>query len=73
MVTDNTETKLQEAKLRAGLKIIKLMQIDLMTAITGRTQLVIEGDALDALLKVVEVAEKATVDKMVELKMEDHG
>jgi hypothetical protein len=60
-----SEPTLQE-KQRAALKLIKMMQTDVMTAMATGVPLVLEGEGpLGALLSVLQVAEKATAEKMV--------
>lgn len=51
-------------KLRAGLKLIRMMKMDINTAKESGTPLVIEGEALDALLTVIDIAEKSTLEAM---------
>ena len=48
-------------KLKEGMKLIRLMKGDIITALRDKVPLVIEGEGpLKALLTVVEVAENAT-------------
>ena len=53
-------------KQRAALKLIKMMQTDVSAALASGAPLVIEGEGpLSALLSVLQVAEKATLEKLV--------
>jgi hypothetical protein len=50
--------------LKGGMKLIMLMKADIMQAMDTEQPLVIEGEALGALLTVVEVAEHATAKQI---------
>jgi len=56
-----------DEKVRAGLKMIKCMKMDIETAKQDNRPLVIEGPALDALLRVVEIAEHVTLKSVTPL------
>lgn len=63
-----TEVVEDAGKLKAGLKLIRQMKTDIMMAMTGGTQLVVEGEGpLGALMTVVEVAEQATAKELIPL------
>jgi hypothetical protein len=53
-----------EGQLRSGLKLIKMMKGDIITSMKTGQQLIIQGDALGALLTVVQIAEEATLLKL---------
>jgi hypothetical protein len=64
MAEEKTE-KTNYEKQRAALKLIKMMQTDVATAMATGAPLVIEGEGpLGALLSVLQVAEKATTEKL---------
>lgn len=52
-------------KQKAALKLIKMMETDVMTALATGAPLVIQGEGpLKALMSVLQVAEKATIEKL---------
>ena len=66
MSNDKTQEPTLHEKQRAALKLIKMMETDVLTALTTGAPLVIEGKGpLGALLSVLQVAEKATTEKLI--------
>lgn len=64
MADEKTE-KTNFEKQREALKLIKMMETDVATAMATGAPLVIEGEGpLGALMSVLQVAEKATTEKL---------
>ena len=62
------ELRADADKLKGGLRLIRQMKTDIMLALAGGTQLVVEGEGpLNALMTVVEVAEQATAKELIPL------